>query len=410
MSGSSPNATSAASPNPKKKGGELGLGLLVQCPNCKLKQSEKNETCGGEGKTGCNFKFKKGDGKIYWIEFYADGKRKRERIGTSRKPPETTLHKRKVAISEGRKLDIVKHKKVMLKELKEDYLDYSRQNTRSWERDVTSLKHILNYFGNINVKDLTPRKIERYMDHRLSQVNKKENKLEPATVNREVACLKHMLSRALRDGKIDHNPATQAKLKPENNVRDRVLTREEFVKLRDCCREYLKPGVTMAYYTAMRKSEILNLTWDRVDLDAGFIRLQPEDTKTAEFRSVPLNPELTTMLKGIKVRSLRHNYVFTLNGEYISPLGTFKQDFKNACKDAEIEDFVFYDLRHTCINNWRQAGHDYSKIMKASGHKTIAVFKRYNTVDDEELKSLAMDTYTDTCEEGREDDLASILK
>ena len=40
--------------------------------------------------------------------------------------------------------------------------------------------------------------------------------------------------------------------------------------------------------------------------------------------------------------------------------------------------------------------------MKATGHKTMAVFKRYNTVDDEELKSLAMDTYMDTSEESQE--------
>ena len=69
-----------------------------------------------------------------------------------------------------------------------------------------------------------------------------------------------------------------------------------------------------------------------------------------------------------------------------------KEDFRNACKKAGIENFSFHDLRHVAINSWRKAGHDYFKIMKATGHKTMAVFKRYNTVDDEELKSLAMDT------------------
>ena len=59
-----------------------------------------------------------------------------------------------------------------------------------------------------------------------------------------------------------------------------------------------------------------------------------------------------------------------------------------ACKRAGIEDFTFHDLRHTAINNWRLQGHDYFRIMAATGHKTMTVFKRYNTVSKEELKAL----------------------
>lgn len=55
---------------------------------------------------------------------------------------------------------------------------------------------------------------------------------------------------------------------------------------------------------------------------------------------------------------------------------------------AGIEDFTFHDLRHTAINNWRLAGHDFFHIMAVSGHKTMTVFKRYNTVGREELKAL----------------------
>jgi hypothetical protein len=46
------------------------------------------------------------------------------------------------------------------------------------------------------------------------------------------------------------------------------------------------------------------------------------------------------------------------------------------------------DLRHTAIINWRPQGHDYFRIMAVSGHKTMTVFKRYNTVSKEELKAL----------------------
>jgi integrase len=65
---------------------------------------------------------------------------------------------------------------------------------------------------------------------------------------------------------------------------------------------------------------------------------------------------------------------------------------------AGISGFVFHDFRHTCINNWRKEGHDYFKIMAVSGHKTISVFKRYNMVDEAELRTLifSMDTSVDT--------------
>jgi integrase len=55
---------------------------------------------------------------------------------------------------------------------------------------------------------------------------------------------------------------------------------------------------------------------------------------------------------------------------------------------AGIEDFTFHDLRHTFINNRRVEGHDYFRIMAATGHKTMSVFKRYNTVSREELQAL----------------------
>jgi integrase len=69
-------------------------------------------------------------------------------------------------------------------------------------------------------------------------------------------------------------------------------------------------------------------------------------------------------------------------------MAEMKRSFATACKRAGIEDFTFHDLRHTAINNWRLQGHDYFRIMAASGHKSMSVFKRYNTVSREELRAL----------------------
>ncbi len=57
----------------------------------------------------------------------------------------------------------------------------------------------------------------------------------------------------------------------ESNVRERVLSCQEFQKLYECCLDYPKPIVMTAYYLPMRKSEILRLTWKELDLKDGFI-------------------------------------------------------------------------------------------------------------------------------------------
>lgn len=82
---------------------------------------------------------------------------------------------------------------------------------------------------------------------------------------------------------------------------------------------------------------------------------------------------------------LPHVPVFTYAGRSV---GSIKWVFGTACREAGIEDFTFHDLRHTAINNWRLQGHDYFRIMAASGQKTMSVFKRYNQVSKEELGAL----------------------
>jgi integrase len=174
------------------------------------------------------------------------------------------------------------------------------------------------------------------------------------------------------------------KLLKENNERNRILSPDEYTLLLAHCPAHIKPVVKVAYYTGMRQGEILNLTWGQVDIKEGFIKLEAGDTKTNDARLVPLTRELVEMFKAMP-RGLPGVRVFTYRGQ---GLGAIKTAFKAAVKRAGIEDFTFHDLRHTAINNWRLQGHDYFRIMAVSGHKTMTVFKRYNTVSKEELKAL----------------------
>ena len=168
----------------------------------------------------------------------------------------------------------------------------------------------------------------------------------------------------------------------ENNVRNRVLSFEEFDKLIKHSPEHLQPILGLAYYTGMRKGEILGLTWDQVDLKRGWIHLRPEQTKTGEGRKIPLNEKVVKILRSIRKEV---GLVFHHRGR---PIKEVRKAFNTACQKAGIEDFLFHDFRHTFVTNMRKAGKQDRAIMAVTGHKTMSVFMRYDTVDEEDLRKV----------------------
>jgi integrase len=197
----------------------------------------------------------------------------------------------------------------------------------------------------------------------------------------------------------NNNPVSSVKFFDEHNIRDRVLTAEEFQRILDASPEYFKPILHCAYHTGMRRGEILALTWDRVDLKAGFIRLKDSDTKTDAARSIPVGRELREVLRRLPValdaQGRRVPYVFTHNGQRIKSI---KRVFERVRQQTGITNAVFHDFRHTATTNLRRGGVDALTAMKITGHKTMALFTRYNTIDEQDLKAAQrrMDTYMDT--------------
>jgi len=376
------------------------MALLEECGQCRQKLSLKRQVElreGGEVKKvlkvreecpscGCNLRKVP---RTYWIEYYYEGRRKRERIGPNKALAQTILQKRLVQRAEDRLLDKKKGERIRFNQLTEWYLNLPEvKSKKSYERDVRSVKKMKLYFNSKLVKEITPSLIESYRKHSMNEPNYKGLTNKPATVNREVACLKTIFSKAVKDRKIEYNPASAVSQLKENNERERILSPDEWHRYKAQCPSWYLPIAMMAYFTAMRRGEIINLAFSRVDLKNGFIRLRPEDTKTEKGRSIPIDPELMEVLRdSMKVRPLNFDRVFHRDEK---PIGgnTVRQAHETTCVKAGIENFRFHDFRHTRINNWRRNGHDYFKIMAASGHKTISVFKRYNMVGEEELKTL----------------------
>jgi integrase len=161
-----------------------------------------------------------------------------------------------------------------------------------------------------------------------------------------------------------------------------------------------------------RRGEIRALRWEQVDLKQGLIWLRSGDTKTGEGRVIQLNPIVIEALQALP-RYLGCVWVFvnparmaacrespgTVDPRYHEASLTLA--FVRACRQMGIANATFHDLRHTFVTNARRAGIDYFRIMAITGHKTMLVFKRYNTVDERDLRQAMgqLGTYMDTTPE-----------
>jgi hypothetical protein len=136
--------------------------------------------------------FKKQGG--FWIDYYVSGDRKRERIRPDRRLAETVLPERKVEIAEGRFLQRRKPITTTFDELAHADLAYARENKRPWDRDMRGMKRLAAVFTGKRLPEITPVEVERYKTLRLTRMDRSGGHPKPATVNRELVCLRSMFN------------------------------------------------------------------------------------------------------------------------------------------------------------------------------------------------------------------------
>lgn len=320
-------------------------------------------------------------GKRYWIDFTHRGKRFREPAGHSYELARRLLTQRWNEVESGNLLP--RAKRITLRQWADRYREWAREHKRSWKRDELSVTHLLRHLGDRYLDDIAAAVVEDYQRARRGEKTRFDKAPTPATINREVACLKKMLSLAVRDRVLAVHPARGIEMLDEHNARERILSEEEIERIQEKAPRWLRPIVVLGFWTGMRRTEIVMLTWDRIDLREGFIRLRAEDTKTHDGRSVPVAEPALEELRRLPRPLKGDGRVFDAHPDAVS------KAFAKACKDAGITGATFHDLRHTAVTRWADAGFDEALIMKATGHRTAAVFRRYRTVTESRLRALA---------------------
>jgi len=176
--------------------------------------------------------------------------------------------------------------------------------------------------------------------------------------------------------------------------RDRRLREGEEEKLLAGAREYgdgqLADMIALALETAMRRTELASIHAEHVDWGKKYVLLPK--TKTGEPRRVPLSPRA---LQTLRDRKRDIGPMWDLLPDSIS------RAFERVCAAAGIEDLRFHDLRHEATSRLFELGFNMMEVAAFTGHKTLAMLKRYTHLRTEDLAQKLEMKYSVPAKRGR---------
>lgn len=267
--------------------------------------------------------------------------------------------------------------------------DYRKNGRRTLGRIEECWQHLKGFFGEAEkVIAIDEARIDAYAVHRQCEGAKN------ATINRELACLRRMFRLGARARRVGRRP--DVTLLRENNRRKGFMEAGEVTAIVDNLPADLKPVAEVAYITGWRvASEILTREWKHVDFEAGFLRLEPGESKTDEPRMFPFTPELREVLGRERERTTAIEqargriipWVFHRSGE---PIRTFRRAWLTACAKAGVPGKIPHDFRRSAVRNLERAGVPRSAAMAMVGHRTESIYRRYAIVDTAMMRDAAV--------------------
>ena len=346
-----------------------------------------------------------GNGFTYYL-LYTDenGKRRQKSLGhadgrkAERQRAKFERHLRMGQIEPG---------SLTLKEFAKDSLertgDQIRESTRN-EYD-SAMKDFIKKIGNMDYKKVTLDHGERYRQLCLDGGN------SPATVTKKLKHLKRLFQLAVNRRQLDENPLKYVDAPKVRKKKVRIYSAAENKYILKAAHRYSQEWdlqyrpqwdllIIVALATAMRRSELLNCTWNDIDFEQQVINITPKvdtvgtwhwDIKDADERTLPLTDEVAQMLidhqgkqpEGypyVFVPVARYDAIQTLRakGQWKRPdsrlkvVNNFTPQFEKILKTASVKKGQFHDLRRTAITNWFANGMSENDVMTLAGHSNFA--------------------------------------
>lgn len=280
-----------------------------------------------------------------------------------------------------------------LKEFAEKhYLPYAFAHKRTAKNDVSILNlYFYPLWANTRLTEITKQSIQKFVD-------RSREKLKPATINRMLTLIHHMLRLACEWGYLSENPASGIKKLKENNQRNFFLNKEQVAIFLKSCDAETKNisaanALKLALFTGMRIGEILNAKWEDLNITEQGASLFLPHTKAGKSRTVLLNDVAGNILDDQKQYKKAGNpYIFP--GRFGSkPMHHPKKAFariKERTGDGSLTELRIHDLRHSfasiLINSGSATLYDVQHLL---GHHSPQTTTRYAHLASDRLREVS---------------------
>ena len=362
------------------------MAILWRCPYCKKGHVyEGNKICPKCGRDTTRTK-----NKTYYVEvsYYKDGKRHR----LKRKVPYPNA-----TLEEARRYEVELKEKLTRQPLtakdamrfsvfwEEEYIPHCK--TTNSPSTVKRKQQIYTnwfkpYLGHLPLKSITRKTVEDFILWRLNQDNlsPRGGRPTPREIRHEITVLKHAFNCALRWGYLKENPAQKVELpKEEDRTKTwHILTEEEVQRLIDNMPIPQRYIIQFLFYTGLRFQDALNLRWDQVNLEKGYIHITIQ--KTQKALKLKLHRKAIEALKeALKLKKKNIPWVF-YNPETQAPYTSLKRSFKSALKRAGLPNIRIHDLRHSFAVHALRHGVPIHVLKELLGHTQIATTEIYSKI------------------------------
>lgn len=311
-------------------------------------------------------------GEKYYLDYYYQGDRVRESVGTNEKKAKQMMAVRTAEILTG-KFKLPVEERTTFKVAVADYMKWAEKNKRSWIDDREMLNRVGRTWGEMPLSKISPWHVEK-MKAQLTTEG-----LSPSRANRYLTCLSGLFHRAQEWGIFSgENPVKRVRKYREPPGKVRYLEQAEIARLLAQSEGPLKVLVTLALGTGMRRGEILALLWGDVDMVNGFLHVR--NSKSGKGRDVPMGAEVRRCLEDLTERTTARAPAGPLfhRPEVKEVAPWVRHKWEKVTKAAGLPGVRFHDLRHTFASHLVMKGESLFALQELLGHSSLTMTRRYS--------------------------------